>query len=209
MHGHPATAADAHRAHLPLVAAGVGANPDAGTPAHPVGRNLPLGARPDDGLFQFAQVAVQVVERLALGRVEPVQVEDRVHHHLPRTVERDVAAAVDRHEGGAEAVQLGLAGEQVRRVAALAQRVHGRVFHDQDGVREGPRRVGTLGCYELILEPLLEGPRFAVRHPPEAVESSGLGQTHRGQRARRVPTSPGRTASTRRKAPSSRTESAG
>ena len=52
---------------------------------------------------------------------DPLEVEDRVPHDLPRPVERDVPAPVDVVKFGADAAQILFADQQVLRMAALAE----------------------------------------------------------------------------------------
>ena len=77
------------------------------------------------------------------------QVQDRVADELARTVERDIAAPIGAVNFGAACCQRCFAHQQVRLVAACAQRVGRRVFQeDQRFVATGPHPLS-----DALLEP--------------------------------------------------------
>src|ERR671910_3147024 len=104
------------------------ADPDPRMSRQPrAGHAEPLGRR-DDRLLEDSDIAAEV-ERV-------VELDDRVRDQLARTVEGDVAAAVDAHELRADLAQPLGRGQQVGVRAAAAVRVPREVLEQQQPIAD-------------------------------------------------------------------------
>ena len=128
MQAHPPAHAHADEADLAALA------PHPGQPGPPLGRQGELGQGADEQFLEQSQPLVQVA-------AAPAQQDDGVAHQLTGPVPGDVTAAV-------HAPQVGERVEQVGRIPAPADGVHGRVFEQEQGLRS---RAGGHGRGQALL----------------------------------------------------------
>src|SRR5690606_18139816 len=102
----------------------------------------------------------------------------RIPDDLPGAVIRDVAPAVDVMEGGAPRDQAFRGSQEVSGIAALAQRVHGRMFQEQQHVRDHVWWIGPLRVDQSLLDAALEVPCRLVLHPAEVTDDYFSRGTH-------------------------------
>ena len=138
VHGAIACDADADRGDL------VAAHPDPAPAIDPLARDPELTERVDERGLDAAHVR----DHVAPARRRRRQLADRVAHELARTVERDVAAPVGRHERGPDGRRI---HQHVRRVGPLAQRVRRRMLEEQQVVGVAPTVDRALQRQRLVV----------------------------------------------------------
>ena len=173
----------ASRTPIAAILRGFGPSASTHTPGYSASRPAPgtpsLGRATS---IRRSSTAANVLER-ALGVRE---VDDRVADELTGTVVRDVAAALDRHEVGADRGRVAL--QVGREVGMRAVGEHMVVFEQQQVL-----------LVPVIEQRLLHRQRLAVRHPPQP---AGCGAGRRAHvRARRSSRAISRISLTRLRKP--------
>nr|DAO23852.1 MAG TPA: hypothetical protein [Caudoviricetes sp.] len=154
VHGHIARRAHPHGADFPGPRTRR-VDPDPRGAGDPASGDAVMRHRVDDGLFERRDIIPQ-------PDPDPLEVEDRVPHDLPRPVERDVPAPVDPVAAGTQPGQPLFAHQQVFRMAALAQRINGRMLDQQQMTRPVAR--SALVAQQRVEERLLQLPARLIVH---------------------------------------------